>query len=259
MIRLEDVVIEAPQPTRPRLLDGVTLEIRSDEYIVLCGPNGSGKSLLLKVLAGLLRPRSGVRIGPPAVGFLFQNPDDQIVGSTVARDVAFGLENEGVALPEMRVRVDGALADFALNGLATRAPHLLSDGEKQRLALASSHVLAPPLLLLDEPSARLDPLARTESQLRILEARRRGTTVVVATHRSEEIVIADRVIGLRDGRLVFDGTPDALVDSPEADALGILWTDLHRLWRELRRLGRGDPAGLAWNDTRPLLAGLAAS
>jgi energy-coupling factor transporter ATP-binding protein EcfA2 len=238
------------------LLDGITIHISSNEYVCLCGPNGSGKSLLLKVLAGLLTTTGGERTFEQtyeSFGILFQSPDDQIVGSTVARDVAFGLENRGVRTAAMRERVVDALEAADLREAASRAPHLLSEGQKQRLSLASVLVLEPRLVLLDEPSSRLDPPAREDLRERIRRLRESGATLVVATHRSEDVVLADRVVGLRDGRIVFDGTPAELLASPERDALGILWSEQHDLRRRLHESGCGPPAGPKWNDVDALI------
>jgi energy-coupling factor transporter ATP-binding protein EcfA2 len=263
VIRLRDVRVEPPAGSsrRTALLDGITIHISSDEYVCLCGPNGSGKSLLLKVLAGLLATTGGERTFEQTYesclgngfGILFQSPDDQIVGSTVARDVAFGLENRGVPTAAMRERVVDALAAAGLREAASRAPHLLSEGQKQRLSLASVLVLEPRLVLLDEPSSRLDPPAREDLRERIRRLRQSGATLVVATHRSEDVVLADRVVGLRDGRIVFDGTPAELLASPERDALGILWSEQHDLRRRLHESGCGPPAGPEWNDVDALI------
>lgn len=231
MIQLRGVRIDAPSGTSdPRALLAVDdLIIRSGEYVALVGPNGAGKSLLLQTIAGLRRPSAGIvefdkrHMTTSRVGILFQSPDDQIVGSTVERDVAFGLENMSVPSPEIRRRVDEALQAAGLVPLARRAPHLLSDGEKQRVSLAAVLVLEPPLLLLDEPTSRLDPDGTRIFLDRIREVRSRtGATVLHVTHRADEISAADRVVGLSAGRVVFDGSPDELVDREAATALGVV-------------------------------------
>lgn len=265
MIRLRNLRVTAPAGAsrRSALLDGISLNIRLNEYVVLCGPNGSGKSLLLRALAGLLVPTEGDVVfdwkdeSPSEVaklGIVFQSPDDQIVGSTVARDVAFGLENLGMETAKMRGRVAESLSTAELSETADRAPHLLSEGEKQRLSLASVLVLAPRVVLLDEPTSRLDPTARADLRERIRGLRDTGATVVVATHRSEDVVLADRVVGLVAGRVAFVGTPAELIDSPRCDELGILWSDPHRLRRLLWARGHGSTAGPSWNDTDSFLA-----
>jgi energy-coupling factor transporter ATP-binding protein EcfA2 len=244
------------------------LYIRKTEYTCIVGPNGAGKTVLLHLLAGLRAPTAGKITfenpdkseGPPALGLVFQSPDDQIVGSTVERDLAFGLENRALPSLEIRRRVDQALEWSGLVPVAQRPPHLLSDGEKQRLALASAMILEPSLLLLDEPTARLDP----EGRRRFLEEVRRerertGATVVHVTHRSEQVMTADRVVGLRGGRVVFVGSPGELLRSPETDRLGILWSGLHRFRREAgaRGLSLPNPEGEGWNDPAPLVESIA--
>jgi energy-coupling factor transport system ATP-binding protein len=254
-------VLGPPEEARRPLLDGVSLSIRSGEFVALVGPNGAGKSLLLRVLAGLQRPTAGhVEFDssdvPGSIGLVFQNPDDQIVGSTVERDLAFGLENQGTPPWEIRERVDEALAWSGLAPLAARPPHLLSEGEKQRLALASALILRPRLLLLDEATSRLDPPGRARFLSAVRGAREAGTAVLQVTHRSDEMLAGDRVIGLDRGRVVFDGSPAALLDSELADRLGILWSRLHRLRRHLRQRGvlAGVEPGPEWNRVEAIVA-----
>ena len=231
MIRLRGVRLDAPDrpPASAALLDVPELDIRSGEYVVLTGPNGAGKSLLLHVIAGLRKPTGGTVTfdmtngsDRPRVGILFQNPDDQLLGSTVERDIAFGLESLGVAPAEIRRRIDSAMEEAGLATLARRPPHLLSDGEKQRVVLASVLVLEPAVLLVDEPTSRLDPEGRAHFLERLHAIRARsGATVLHVTHRAEEIAPADRVVALRGGRVVFDGAPAELARGSVA-GLGIL-------------------------------------
>ncbi|MGQ0721395.1 MAG: energy-coupling factor ABC transporter ATP-binding protein [Candidatus Eiseniibacteriota bacterium] len=266
MIRVREVCLAGPPEEAGRLLlDQVSLSIRSNEFVCLVGPNGAGKSLLLRVLAGLQRPTAGSiefdeSDSSDSVGLVFQNPDDQIVGSTVERDLAFGLENQGLPSWQIRERVDEALAWSGLEQLAGRPPHLLSEGEKQRLALASALILRPKLLLLDEATSRLDPPGRARFLAAVRAARDAGTAVVQVTHRSEEILAAERVIGLDLGKVVFDGSPADLLGSWHADRLGILWSRLHRLRRRLRERGAvpmGEP-GPEWNRVEPIVAAVRA-
>ncbi len=263
MIRLAGVRLRAPgRSAGPALLDGIDLELRGGERVALLGPNGAGKSLLLQVISGLRPPDEGVVEAWPAeavaprASLVFQTPDDQIVGSTVERDLAFPLENRAMPPDEMRPRVDAALERAGLTARRRDPPHLLSEGEKQRLALASALLMEPTLLLLDEPTSRLDPSARAAFLAEVDRAvRDDGVTVVMATHRSEEILPGDRVLALLSGRLAFDGTPAELLRSPRADEFSIRWSPLHRLRRELddRGLAVGEERGERWNDPAALL------
>jgi energy-coupling factor transport system ATP-binding protein len=298
VIHLKGVGLDAPGThgrASRRLLDEIDLHIHQGEYLALVGPNGAGKSLLIQVMAGLREPSrgeitfdhadlsrarsktSGERLGAEettkrsgaesmaavrdGVGIVFQNPDDQIVGATVERDLAFGLENLAVPSAEIRRRVDEALASGSLRRLARMPPHLLSEGEKQRVALASVLLLEPGLLLLDEPTSRLDVTGRLEFLAAMGRARERpGTTVVHVTHSSRDALSCDRIVGLRAGRVVFDGSPGEFVRSAESDRLGMIWSALHRFLRELLRLGVEfkEGRGAEWNDVDWVFANLPA-
>jgi energy-coupling factor transport system ATP-binding protein len=263
VIEVRSVVLAAPG-SGAVLVDVGALFIRRNEYISLIGPNGAGKSLLLQLLAGLRPPTAGEIAFDESNGsgrraIVFQNPDDQIVGSTVERDLAFGLENREVEPAEIRRRVDEALEWSGLAPSARRPPHLLSEGEKQRLALAAALLLEPDLLLLDEPTSRLDPPARRRFLEEVHRFRARsGATIVQVSHRSEEILPAERVVGMRAGRIVFDGSSAELLASGDADRLGIVWSDLHGLRRALARRGAELPAcrGEEWNRAEPLVESL---
>jgi len=169
VIRIDGLVVDSkrrPERSRPHLLSIGTLKIRFGEYIGIAGPNGAGKTQLLLALAGLRRVSDGSIVfegtdaKEPNIGLVFQSPDDQIVGSTVARDLAFGLENRALPPEEIRTRVASALGRCGLADRAAHPPHRLSEGEKQRLALASALILEPDVLLLDEPTSRLDAAGR---------------------------------------------------------------------------------------------------
>lgn len=213
-VTLNDVRLRAPSaastPARTELLAGVSLDIRPGEWVALVGPNGAGKSLLMQSIAGLREITSG-RIERPTdavIGLVFQRPDDQIVGSTVERDLAFGLENACVESTEIRRRVDEAIVWAQLESARLRPPHLLSEGEKQRLALAAALIRRPGLLLLDEPTSRLDPTARDHFLAQVARDREeRGTTIVQSTHHLRDLDRVDRVIALDEGRVVFEGAP----------------------------------------------------
>ena len=198
----------------------MSFDVSSGEYVGIVGPNGGGKSTLVRLLNGLLVLDSGrVRVAghDPAtepyevrrrLGVLFQNPESGLVAPFVEDDVAFGLENLGVAPGEMRSRVQEAIRAVGLEGYERREPHTLSGGEKQRVALAGLLAVEPEILVLDEPTSMLDPAGRREvlERLRALRATR---TVLHVTHHLEEIAQADRVLVL-DGGLVADVSPGRL-------------------------------------------------
>ena len=226
-ISCEHLTYSYPGATEPAL-SGVTFEIPAGEYVGVVGPNGGGKSTLVRLLNGLLTADSGrVRVSglDPAtepfevrrlVGVLFQNPDNGLVAPFVEDDVAFGLENLGVERDEMRGRVREAIAAVGLSGYERREPHTLSGGEKQRVALAGLLAVGPEVLLLDEPTAMLDPAGREEVLGRVRELAR-SRTVLHVTHHLEELFDADRVLVLGDGRLAADTTPGELFS--DADLL----------------------------------------
>lgn len=216
MIRLDGV--EFAYPDGRVALAGVDLAIAAGERVAILGPNGAGKTTLALHLNGLLQPRAGsVAIaGAPVtrrtvaevrrrVGMLFQDPDDQLFSTTVAGDVAFGLVNAGIREPELGRRVAAALDAVGAADLAPRAPHHLSYGQKQRVALAGILVLEPDVVVLDEPTSMLDPAARRD-----LVALLSGldTTLVVVTHDLPlALQLCTRVVVLDEGRVVADGTP----------------------------------------------------
>ncbi|HMK92297.1 MAG TPA: energy-coupling factor transporter ATPase, partial [Thermoleophilia bacterium] len=206
-------------------LAGLDLTVDEGEFVAVVGANGSGKSTLARLLGGLARPAAALEAavcghdlltddGHQAVrrdvGVLFQNPDNQLVGATVEEDLAFGLENLALPPHDIAQRVDETLAEFDLIDLRHREPHLLSGGQKQRTALAGVLAIPRRVLVLDEPTAMLDPAGRDE----VLEAVRRaaagGLTVVLITQEMDEVVPADRVVALAAGRRVFDGRPAGL-------------------------------------------------
>ncbi len=224
-ISCEHLTYSYPGAAEPALSD-VTFEVRAGEYVGVVGPNGGGKSTLIRLLNGLLSADSGrVRVAglDPAtepfevrrlVGVLFQNPDNGLVAPFVEDDVAFGLENLGVERAEMRGRVREAISAVGLAGYERREPHTLSGGEKQRVALAGLLAVGPEVLLLDEPTAMLDPAGREEVLGRV-RGLARSRTVLHVTHHLEELFDADRVLVLGDGRLAADTTPGELFSDAE--------------------------------------------
>lgn len=254
----------------PLALEDVSLEFRPGEFVALAGANGSGKSTLSRMCDGLLLPHAGrvtvegLDTTDPAtlwdvralVGMVFQDPDDQIVGTVVEEDCAFGPENLGLARDEIRTRVDGALAAVGLTGLERREPHLLSEGQKQRLAVAGALALLPRYVVLDEATAMLDPLGR-RAVLAIAErlVREDGRCVVLISHDAAEVALADRVVGLASGRVVYDGTPSALLaDAGMMEALGLALPPVGVLAAELRAAGIRVPAAAV--DAAGLVAAL---
>ena len=197
-------------------------------------------------MGGASVKESGMRELAQKVGFLFQNPENQIFMFTVERDVAFGLENLGVPRGEMRERVDEALRLLGIGDLALRAPHELSDGQKQRVALAGVLAMRPRLVILDEPTSLLDP--RTAAELVGLVARLRkelGTTFVVVEHRLDLLVkVADRLVVMSEGRKVLEGTPSEVLFGDEAEGYGVAVPAVTKVQKMLVRDGFLPPEGL---------------
>jgi energy-coupling factor transport system ATP-binding protein len=178
------------------------------------------------------------------VGFVQQNPENQIVGTVAEEDVAFGPENLGVPPEELRVRVDEALAAVGLTGLERREPHLLSEGQKQRLAIAGALALRPAYLVLDEPTAMLDGVGRVDVLDALRGLRLRGVGMLYVTHHLEDVLDADRVVVLAGGRVAFQGTPLELATDPDrAEALGVDIPPALVLAGALRAEGLGVPEG----------------
>lgn len=224
MIIVKDLVHQyrTPQGGLFQALKGVSLQINPGEFVAVIGHNGSGKSTLAKHFNALLLPYSGSVIVNgldtrnkeqlwdirQQVGMVFQNPDNQLIATTIEEDVAFGPENLGVEPAKIRERVDDALSSVGLTPYKTRAPHLLSGGQKQRVAIAGIVAMRPQILVLDEPTAMLDPLGRKEVMETIIRLNRQEKlTVVHITHFMEEAAQADRVIVMEEGKIVNEGTP----------------------------------------------------
>ncbi len=232
-------------PEAPDILRGISLNVESGAFVAIIGANGSGKTTLIKHINGLLLPTEGnvhidgldtrdpsnLRELRKLVGMVFQNPADQIVASTVEEDIAFGLENLNLPSQIIRERVDEQLALVGLTEEATRPPHLLSGGQMQKVALAGVLARQPEIVIFDEPTAMLDPVARDVFLKRLRELHRQGLTVIYITHHMEETVYADRVCVLKQGKIILHGDPgevfsqselinDAGLEKPEAYSLG---------------------------------------
>jgi energy-coupling factor transport system ATP-binding protein len=193
------------------VLDACTLEVPRGEFWMLLGTNGSGKSTLLKLLAGLLQPQSGLVKSMPRMGFVFQNPDHQLVMPTVGADVAFGLVGEGLTTTQTRQRVEEALDAVNLLSLIRRPIYALSGGQKQRVAIAGALARHCDILLLDEPTALLDPDSQLELVAQVQRlVKERGITALWVTHRLNELDYSDGAFLLENGRVVDQGDPARL-------------------------------------------------
>jgi energy-coupling factor transport system ATP-binding protein len=257
-VAIENVSFSYPgREDNPALL-AIDLEIKPGQFVALAGLNGSGKSTLCHLINALLLPAEGkvLTCGLDTrlprnlyevrryASLIMQNPDNQIVGPTVEDDIAFGPENMGLARDEIAARVKEALREMELEGLRNREPHLLSMGEKKRLAIASALAMHPRILISDESTCMLDPEIRAEVLALFTRLREeRGITIVHASHRAEELILADRVVLIEAGRIVFDGEAEGFFSHPEmALAHGLRPPALFELARELERRGFAIPA-----------------
>lgn len=233
------------------VLHGVSADIKRGEFLAVLGHNGSGKSTFAKHLNAILTPTSGSVMVDGTdtskeenlfeirrkVGMVFQNPDNQMVANIVEDDVAFAPENLGVPRDEIRRRVDDALDAVNMSAFAKHAPHMLSGGQKQRIAIAGVLAMQPEILVLDEPTAMLDPMGRYE----IIETikrlnRERNMTVVLITHYMEEAVQADRVIVIDNGEIVMNGKPIEIF--PQVEKMKSLGLDTPQATELVHRLSQ---------------------
>ena len=246
---------EAPQV----VLQGVDLAIEKGAFVAVLGHNGCGKSTLAKHFNALLLPTGGQVLVADMdtahedntypirrlVGMVLQNPDNQLVSTIVEEDVAFGPENLGLPPAEIRARVDEALAAVDMTAYKDHSPHRLSGGQKQRVAIAGVLAMHPDCLLLDEPTAMLDPQGRREVLDTLCRLNREGMTVVLITHYMEEAALADRVVVMDEGRVVLDGTPrQVFAQGERLTALGLDVPQPTALCAALRQRGVDIPADL---------------
>ena len=237
----------------PTVLDDVSLSNEEGSFVAVLGHNGSGKSTLAKHFNAILLPSGGkvyvdgLDTADEArlldirrqIGMVFQNPDNQIVASVVEEDVAFAPENLGVPPAEIRERVDAALKAVGMTEYARHAPHLLSGGQKQRVAIAGVLAMRPRCVVLDEPTAMLDPVGRAEVMSTLLELKRKfGITLVLITHHMDEAAQADRLVVMHDGHIVADGVPPEVFQNVEyLRSLGLEVPETVGLMYELRKNG----------------------
>ena len=252
VIEFEQVHFTYPGEEK-EILHGIDLRIESGSFVAVLGHNGSGKSTLAKHMNAILTPTEGrvlvhgidtadesrlldVR---RKVGMVFQNPDNQIVANVVEDDVAFAPENLGVPPEEIRQRVDTALRQVGMYEFRQHAPHLLSGGQKQRVAIAGVIAMQPEIIVLDEPTAMLDPQGRQEVISTVTRlCRENGMTVVLITHHMDECVGADRLVVMSEGRIVADGSPAAVFSQVELmEREGLSVPETTRLLYDLRADG----------------------
>ena len=252
----EDGNVEATQ----RAVNDVNLDIEAGDFVAVLGHNGSGKSTLAKQINALLIPSEGTmwvddmdtakepelwKIRQKA-GMVFQNPDNQIIGTVVEEDVGFGPENMGVPTDEIWKRVDDSLKKTGMTAYRYQSPNKLSGGQKQRVAIAGVVAMRPSCIVLDEPTAMLDPNGRKEVLKAVSELNKKeNVTVVLITHYMEEVIYADQVIVMDEGKIVMQGTPKEIfsqVDQLKQYRLDVPQVTL--LAHELRKAGLDLPEGI---------------
>lgn len=207
------------------VLEDISFTIEAGEFVAIVGANGSGKSTIAKLMDGLLLPRKGavqfkgLDTTKPAdladihqqIGFVFQNPEDQFITTTVMDEVLFGLENVRVPREEMRSRLEHALQAVHMEDYLDAMPHQLSGGQKQRVAIAAILAMRPQVIIFDEATSMLDPQGRQQVLAIMQELHRQGLTIIQITHHMEEVLSAERLLLLHQGRLEYDGAPLAFL------------------------------------------------
>lgn len=260
LVRIENLSFRYLDAER-RALDEVSLQIEEGELMVLAGQSGCGKSTLLRCINGLIPhmypgeysgsiavdgdqvDSTAMSVLAQKVGLLFQNPENQIFMFSVERDIAFGLENLAMPRDVMRRRVDEAMGLLGITSLALRAPHELSDGQKQRVALAGVIAMRPRLIILDEPTSLLDPQTASELVSLVQRLNREaGLTFIVVEHRLELLApIADRIVVMDRGRKVMDGPPSEILSDQRSAGFGISVPPVSRLYSRLTESGMTFP------------------
>ena len=243
-----------------RALTDVTLDVKEGDFVAVLGHNGSGKSTMIKHINAILFPTEGTVLltgrdtkeADPVweirrdAGMIFQNPDNQIIGTSVEEDVAFGPENMGVPTEELEKRVEETLERVGLTAYRLRSPNQLSGGQKQRVAIAGLLAMRPKCILMDEATAMLDPEGRREVLETVHELNKtEGITILLVTHNMEEAAGADRVFVMDKGQVVMNGTPkEIFARTEELEAVGLTLPDATLLANELIAAGLPLPAGI---------------
>ncbi|MCL1924390.1 MAG: energy-coupling factor transporter ATPase [Defluviitaleaceae bacterium] len=233
MIEIENLIFEYPEK---KVINNLSLSIKKGEFVTILGENGSGKSTLAKLFNGLLTPKEGTVLIDgmntkdeeklfnirKTCGMVFQNPDNQIIATTVREDIAFGLENLGVPVSEMEKRIEEALEAVNLSGFGEKLPSNLSGGQKQRVAIAGTIAMKPSIIVFDEPTAMLDPNGRKAVLEIINRLKEEGKTIILITHFMEEAIKADRIIILKNGELALEGKPiEVFSEVEKVESLGL--------------------------------------
>lgn len=254
LIKATKLEFSYPNNDKPmKAVDGISMVVEDGEFIAVLGRNGSGKSTLARMMNALILPDSGniVVLGMDSsieeniwdirknVGMIFQNPDNQIVGTTVIEDVAFGPENLGVEPLEIKKRAVKALNDVGILDLHERAPHMLSGGQKQKVAIAGVLAMKPRCIILDESTSMLDPVGRREVLSTIQKLNKdEKISIIHITHHMNEACLADRVIIVDAGKIVAEGTPvEVFSDVDGVQSLGLDVPQVTQLMYELKKLG----------------------
>ncbi|HII4515245.1 energy-coupling factor transporter ATPase [Clostridium perfringens] len=256
MIKSEDLVfkyVNAEEQTEKVAINHVSMEVKKGEFLVILGHNGSGKSTMAKHMNALLLPSGGKMYVDGLdtsdienlwevrrrAGMVFQNPDNQLVATIVEEDVAFGPENLGIDPKEIRERVDDSLKAVGMYEYRKHAPHLLSGGQKQRIAIAGILAMRPKCIVLDEPTAMLDPSGRNEVMKTIKEVNKRfGITIILITHYMDEAAQADRIIVMDKGEKVMEGVPREIFSQVEKiKSIGLDVPQVTELAYELQKEG----------------------
>lgn len=256
MIEVNNIYYKYYETDNRYALKDVSFQVQKGEWLSIVGHNGSGKSTSVRLIAGLLVPESGtIAIDGEVLteeniwqkrqqmGLVFQNPDNQFVGATVEDDVAFGLENAGLSLDDMRQRVTEALDMVGMSAFKEREPARLSGGQKQRVALAGVIALRPSLLILDEATSMLDPEGRLELIARVRDIKERyGMTVISISHDLDEVALSDRVLVMKDGQVESSSRPADLFLREDLQELGLQTPFSVSLADQLRQAGLELPA-----------------